>query len=120
MMFFGKHKKGGADARIATDNIKFPALFTTAFNDIYTGGIFNMWNQMSEESRKQCAMVVSPYNHGDSIDDYDSTIEFPSGRRTEQFGGNYEIEWFNYIIGKNSKSPFEQGKITYYRLFDNK
>ena len=117
---FWQTHNGGTDARRATDNIKFPVLFTTAFNDIYTGGLFDMWNQMSEESRKQCAMVVSPCNHGDFIDDYDSTIEFPNGRIIEQFGKNYEIEWLNYIREQDSKSPFEQGKITYFRLFDNK
>ncbi len=117
---FWKTHNGGTDARNATDDVKFPVLFTTAFYDIYTGGIFDMWNKMSDESRKMSALVVSPYNHGDRIENDNSAIEFPKGRRIERFGENYETEWFDYIRGKIKKSPFEQGKITYYRLFENK
>ncbi len=116
--FWATHN-GGADARGATDNVHFPVLFTTGFYDIYTGGIFDMWNQMSEESRKNCALVVSPNDHGDY---YDAAvgigIDFPNGKRTERFGADYEIQWLDHIRN-NSRSPFEKGKITYYSLFEN-
>ena len=114
--FWSTHN-GGTDARGATDNIGFPALFTTGFYDIYTGGIFDMWKKMSAESRENCALVVSPYDHGDSFNEA-TGIAFPNGKRTEQFGADYEIKWFEHIR-KNGKSPFEKGKITYYNLFEN-
>jgi len=116
--FWGTHN-GGTDARCATDNVKFPVLLTTGFYDIYTGGVFDMWNAMSENSKKHCAFVVSPYDHGDGCDK-ENSLEFPNGKRTEQFGEDYEIEWFDFIRDRNKKSPFELGKITYYRLFENK
>lgn len=116
---FWNTRYGGNDARGATDNVKFPVLFTTGFYDIYTGGVFDMWNSMSEESRKMAALVVSPYDHCDDFN-AENSIEFPNGKTREEFGNNFKIEWFNHIRDKNKKSPFEQGKITYYRLFENK
>ena len=116
---FWSTRFGGNDARHATDNVKFPVLFTTGFYDLYTGGIFDMWHQMNENSRANCALVVSPYDHVDSCDAEDSIV-FENGKRVEQFGQNYEVEWFNSIRDKNRKWPFERGKVTYYSLFENK
>lgn len=116
---FWNTRFGGNDARNATNNVKFPVLFTTGFYDIYTGGIFDMWKNMSQDSRKMSALVVSPYNHNDGCDT-ENSITFPKGKRCEQFGNLYEIEWFDYIRGINAISPFETGKITYYNLFENK
>lgn len=116
---FWNTRLGGSDARNATNNVKFPVLFTTGFYDLYTGGIFDMWGKMSENSRNMSALVVSPYNHVDSRDS-ENPMVFPEGKRMEKFGKMYEIEWFDYIRGKNKKSPFETGKVTYYTLFENK
>lgn len=116
---FWNTRFGGSDARNATGHAKFPILLTTGFYDIYTGGIFDMWNKMDGNTRNISAMVVSPYDHGDDCVRENSII-FENGKRTEQFGENYEIEWFDYIRGKKDKTPFEQGRVTYYRLFENK
>ena len=116
---FWNTRFGGSDARNATVNVKFPVLFTTGFYDIYTGGVFDMWDKMSESSRNMSALVVSPYNHNDGPGDLENSIVFPKGNRFENFGDLYEIEWFDYIRGKNTKSPFDVGKITYYNLFKN-
>lgn len=114
---FWKTRFGGNDARNATNNVKFPVLFTTGFYDIYTGGIFDMWGKMSEKSRNMSALVVSPYDHSDGCDSQNSIV-FPSGKKAEKFGKLYEIEWFDFIRGKN-QSPFKTGEITYYNLFKN-
>ena len=109
---------GGNETRGVTDNLNFPVLYTTSFYDLYNGGIFDMWNSMSENTKNMSAMVVSAYDHGDSFDEKNSIV-FPKGNRCENFGDFYEIEWFNYIRGKCNNSPFETGKITYYNLFKN-
>lgn len=114
---FWNTRFGGNDARNATNNVKFPVLFTTGFYDIYTGGIFDMWKNMSEDSRNMSALIVSPYDHGDSCD-IQNSIVFPNGKREEKFGELYEIEWFDFVRGKK-QSPFKTGKITYYSLFEN-
>lgn len=116
--FWNTHN-GGADARGATDNVHFPILLTTGFYDIYTGGVFDMWNAMSDKIKRKCALVVSPYDHCDGCYK-ENSIEFPNGKRIEQFGKDYEIEWLDFIRGRKTKPPFELGKVTYYRLFENK
>lgn len=115
---FWNTRFGGNDARNAIRDAKLPILFTTGFFDIYTGGVFDMWNSMSAETRNKSALVVSPYDHGDFCDAENSMI-FPKGRRAEQFGKNYEIDWFDEIRNNNAY-PFAKGKVTYYSLFENK
>ena len=115
---FWNTRAGGSDARQTVDSIKFPVLFTTSFYDIYTGGMFDMWNKLPDDVKKISAFVVSPYHHGDDFDAVNS-IHFPSGKRKEKFGEFYQIEWLNFVRGKREKSPFELGKITYYNLFKN-
>ena len=115
---FWQTRNGGSDARGATDDLSFPVLFTTGFYDIYTGGIFDMWNKMTKESRERSALVVSPYDHEDRSNEV-SSILFPKGKRIEKFGEDYEIAWFEYIR-KNNDPPFEVGRVTYYNLFENR
>jgi len=114
---FWQTHNGGADARGATDHVNFPVLFTTGFYDLYTGGIFDMWHAMSAESRARCALLVSPYDHGDSFNEA-TGYAFPKGRRKEGFGADHEIDWLD-AIRKGSKPPVPPGKVTYYNLFAN-
>ena len=115
---FWKTAEGGAYTHNATKDAKFPIVLATGFYDIYTGGVFDMWNNMSEETKNKSALVVSPYDHGDKYSK-ENAIGFPKGSRVENFGELYEIEWFDYIRGKRETSPFELGAVTYYNLFKN-
>ncbi len=114
---FWNTRFGGAEARNVTDNANIPILLTTGYNDYYVGGVFKMWNRMSSTTKNQCALLVSPYNHGDSYSETDG-IGFPNGRRSEQFGNTYQIDWFDNIR-KGTPLPFKKGEITYYRVFEN-
>ncbi len=51
---------------------------------------------MCDSSKRNCAMLVAPYDHGDS---YDETrgLHFPRGRRKEYFGQTYAIDCFDRI-----------------------
>ncbi len=114
---FWNTRFGGAEARNATDNATIPILLSTGYNDFYIGGVFKMWNRMSKETKRNCALLVSPYNHGDSYNETNG-IAFPNGKRSEQFGNTYPIDWFDNIrVGK--ALPFKKGVITYYRAFEN-
>ncbi len=108
---------GGADARNATDNANIPILLTTGYNDFYVGGIFKMWNSMDEQTKAQCALLVSPYNHGDGYN-RERGICFPNGKRKEQFGSTYQIDWFDNVR-QGKPLPYKKGVITYYRAFEN-
>lgn len=109
---------GGKDARRAVLDAKIPILLTTGYNDVYVGGVFDMWSQINEQNRKNCALLVSPYNHGDGYSEQ-SGLCFESGRRREFFGAHYDIDWFDHIR-KGSPLPFKKGAITYYRTFENR
>ena len=114
---FWNTRFGGSDAKNATDDANIPILFTTGYNDYYIGGMFKMWNRLSERTRLKSAMLVSPYNHGDCYSETEG-IAFPSGRRNEQFGNTYQIDWFDNIR-KCYPLRFKKGVITYYRAFEN-
>ena len=115
---FWRTRLGGIDAKDAITDTSIPVLLTTGYNDFYVGGVFKMWNKMNPEKRKNCALLVSPYNHGDGYDQ-ERGIPFPGGNRGEQFGNTYSIDWFNHIR-KGTPLPFQKGVITYYRAFENR
>ena len=113
--FWTTTRFGGAEAHDATKHANIPILFTTGFYDIYTGGVFDMWNSLDDETRAKCALAVNPYDHGGAPSD--SSGEFPNGTLAEAFG-NYPLAWL-LSVRDGTKPPFEKGKITYYHLFKN-
>ena len=115
---FWNTRNGGNDARNATDNAGIPLLITTGYNDFYLGGSFRMWEQMSPETKSLCAMLVSPYDHGDGYSK-DRGYAFPMGRRSENFGKTYQIDWLD-SIRDGRPLPYERGKVAYYRCFEDK
>lgn len=115
---FWNTRFGGRDARTAVSHATIPILLTTGYNDFYVGGMFDMWSSMSEQTREKSAMLVSPYNHGDGYDPHNGLC-FQSGKRSEQFGSTYPIDWFDNIR-KGTPLPFPKGVITYYRTFENR
>ena len=115
---FWKTRYGGIEAKNAANATNIPILFTTGYNDFYVGGMFKMWAQMSAATRRNCAMLVSPYDHGDGYKENDG-ISFPGGKRAEQFGSTYRIDWCDHIR-KGSPLPYPKGEITYYRTFENR
>ncbi len=115
---FWNTRFGGSEARDAISTANIPILLTTGYNDYYIGGMFKMWSRMDEETKKKCALIVSPYNHSD-VYYKENGICFSNGSATEQFGKDYYIKWLNAII-KNEKPFIETGKITYYRTFEDR
>ena len=114
--FWKTSRYGGAEAVDAIKNANIPILLATAFYDIYTGGIFDMWNGLDAETKAKCAFVVNPYAHGGSK--AESPIEFPDGEVGETFKW-IEKDWFDAVLGRR-EFPCALGKVTYYRLFENK
>lgn len=109
---------GGSDTKDAVTNADIPILLTTGYNDFYIGGVFKMWNRMSEQTKEKSALLVSPYNHSDWYDK-DNSIPFPMGQRKQAFGEYYQMAWFDNIR-KGSAIPYKKGTVTYYRLFEDK
>lgn len=99
--------------RNVVSDANIPLLLTAGLYDIYTGGIFRMWETLDQQTRAQSAMLVSPYAHGDNQAD---AYPCDRGLLTEQFG-DYTLAWFQHIrLG--TPLPFETGKISYYRMYE--
>lgn len=113
---FWQTRFGGGEAHDAVKHVRIPILFTTAFYDIYTGGIFDMWNGMDETARSLCALAVNPYDH--SGKNTAQPITFENGMLKEAFP-DFRVRWLNAIRGK-CPYPIERGKVTYYTLFENR
>ena len=113
--FWTTTRYGGAEAHDAVKHANIPILFTTGFYDIYTGGVFDMWHSLDDETRAKCALAVNPYDHGGAPSLSSGT--FPNGTLAEAFG-NYTLAWLKHIRD-GEKPPFELGNITYYELWSN-
>jgi len=103
---FWRTRNGGQDARDAVRDANIPILLTTGYNDYYVGGVFQMWRDMSEETKSQSALLVSPYNHGDGYD-ANRGLAFPMGKRAEQFGA-YQLDWLDHI---RKGTPFPTKRV---------
>ena len=112
---FWSTRYGGGETKDAEKKAHFPMLFASSWFDIYTGGMFALWDGLPEENKARSAFVVSAYNHGDS--ESSSPIKFPNGSRNEQFP-LWEVAWFSYLE-HGGDSPFPLGQVTYYTLFEN-
>ena len=115
---FWQTRYGGVEARGALDAADIPILLTTGYNDFYIGGMFRMWNEMQPSTRAKCAMLVSPYNHGQSYHP-EKGLAFPGGSLAERFGGDLAPRWFDAVL-KGEKPFVPTGKVAYYRAFEGK
>ncbi|MCI8554365.1 MAG: CocE/NonD family hydrolase [Clostridiales bacterium] len=113
---FWSTRQGGGEAHDAVRQAHLPLLLVTGFYDIYTGGIFDMWNGLDEETRSQSALLVHPYDHSGTPDD--QPVPFAGGSLKEAFG-DYIIRWLEFIRGQDT-APFQTGQVTYYRLFSGR
>ena len=107
---------GGSDGRNALVHAKVPVLLTTGFYDIYTGGIFDMWNALDEETKAISALVVCPYGHSGLPDG--QPVTFEKGTIGAAFP-DWPMNWMDYAAGK-CESQIPTGMISYYNLFANK
>ena len=113
--FWTTHYCGG-DAHNTIKHANIPILLVTGFYDIFEGGVFNTWNALSAETKAKSALAVHPFNH--NCKGELEPIHFENGNINAAFK-LYPIKWFDAIRGK-CPPPFERGKVTYYKLFDNK
>ncbi len=114
--FWDTHE-GGSDARNALASAHFPMLFVTGMYDIYTGGIFDMWRSLTPEQRSRSALLISANDHSDKPSV--SGPDFPESNLEAAYNG-YMEEFVKWVAGKGGSMPIELGKVTYYRIFENK
>ena len=113
--------EGGSDYINACSKSTLPILFATGFYDIYTGGILDMWKNLSDTRKQNCALVVTPYDHK-----YNPLPEFIS-EETKDFKNallreicpDLHYKWFDSFRKKEEVPFVKLGEVTYYRLYDN-
>lgn len=112
---FWKSRYGGGEACDAIKHANIPILLVTGFYDIYTGGVFDMWNGLDSKTKSQSALVVHPFEHYGSGNG--QPVCFDNGILSNVFT-DYVYKWLN-AIRSNVEPPFKKGKVTYYKLFGN-
>ena len=112
---------GGSDFHDACLKCKIPILLTTAFYDIYTGGVLDIWNGLPDSRKEKCACLVSPFDH--NWNPLPRTIpsdlpDFENGRIREVCP-DLQYLWFDHFRLGTPLHFIEKGKIVYYTLFEN-
>lgn len=110
---FWNTRYGGGEAHEAIKHANIPILLVTGFYDIYTGGVFDMWKELDEDTKSKSALAVHPFDHGGTGGN--QPINFENGYLEKEYE-TYAIRWLESIRGK-CEPPFKRGKITYYKLF---
>ncbi|MBQ9772522.1 MAG: CocE/NonD family hydrolase [Lentisphaeria bacterium] len=111
-------KEGGSDYSNAVRDSNVPVLLATAFYDIYTDGIFDIWNSLPESRRKDCALIVSPFDHNWSGygKDREGYPVFPNARIREVCP-DWVYVWFDHIRKGTPLNFIRRGEIAYYPMF---
>ena len=112
---FWSTRFGGGEAHDAIKHANIPILLVTGFYDIYTGGVFDMWKGLDAATKAKSVLAVHPFDHGGTGEK--QPVNFENGCLRKEFE-HYAVHWLDAVRGK-SDFPFEQGKVTYYKLFDN-
>ena len=110
----------GSDYRNALKKSTMPILLRTAFYDIFTEGVFDMWRETPRSRLANCSLLIDAYDHGGKLaKDMKGTLgEFPGGARND--AGVSSIDWFEYCrTGKPCKNAMP-GKVRYYALWENR
>lgn len=110
---FWNSRIGGEEARGALDHANIPILLVTGFYDIFTGGIFGMWNALDESTREKCALLVHPFDHGCKGEI--QPVNFEDGTTAVRFP-KYRQRWADSVRGL-CEPPFKRGRVTYYKVF---
>lgn len=113
--------EGGRDYKDVCNKCRVPILLLTAFYDIYTDGVIDMWESLSPERRKDCALIITPFEHKYSPDPASVPEEYQ-----EFYDGllrnhcpNLPFSWFDHFRNGSELTFYTKGKMIYYRLWDH-
>ena len=112
---------GGRDYQNVCNKCDVPILFATGFYDIYTGGIFSIWQGLAEHRRKNCALVVTPFDHGYNPPAENIAEEYQDCRDglLRECAPDLEYLWFDHARLGTPLEFIEKGKTVYYRMWDH-
>ena len=109
----------GADYLNAISSSTMPILLRTAFYDIYTDGVCEMWRGMTAKRRSNCALIIDAYNHRGQAEKWaKGTLgEFPGGSRA--YTDVSDLDWFDYCRTGKPVANAQPGKTRYFALWEN-
>ena len=109
----------GAGYRHALNRSTMPVLLKTAFYDIYTEGICDMWREMPSARRANCALLIDAYDHSGRLKpEMKGTFgEFPGGSREDENVG--DLDWFDAIRAGKACAGAPANRTRYYALWEN-
>ena len=119
--FWRTHEPGsGVDYRQALLKSTMPILLKTAFYDIYTEGLCDMWRETPAARRANCALLIDAYDHGGRLaKDMKGTCgEFPGGARSD--AGVSSLDWFDFCRSGRPCADAAPGRVRYYSLWENR
>ena len=110
----------GADYRRGFLDSTMPILLRTAFYDIYTEGINDMWRETPAARRANCALLIDAYDHGGRLSkEMKGTCgEFPGGLRADE--NVSPTDWFDYCRTGRPCTNAAPGRVRYYALWENR
>ena len=116
---FWQTPAGGSDYANAYSDCDIPILMATGYYDIYTDGLLNIWNTLPESRRKDCAMIMTPFDHGwtGNSAPAEGLPTFP-GARMREVCPDYEYIWFDHIRLGTPLQFIRRGEIAYYPMFE--
>lgn len=119
--YWRSHEPGsGADYRRALLDSTMPVLLRTAFYDIYTEGVSDMWREAPRSRLANCSLLIDAYEHGGRISDAmkGTCGEFPGGARDDESVS--PLDWFDYCRTGRPCTNAAPGRVRYYALWENR
>ena len=114
--------EGGSDYHDACNRCTIPILFVTSFYDIFTDGVFEMWRNLRPDRKRNCAFVVTPFEHSYNPAPENVSPEaqdFKPDGLLREVCPDIQYRWFDHFRKGTPLSFIEEGKTTYYRLWDH-
>ena len=112
---------GGSEYRNIMQECNVPILLVTGLYDIYTEGVFDMWDSIPADRKNLHAMIVTPYEHNfnhTGVRDPENFPDFPNGRIRDLYP-EIEYDWFDHHRLGTPFRPVDKGRMMYYTLFEN-
>ena len=109
---FWKTPEGGAEYFGALENLDIPVAIVTAWHDIFTEGIFQMWHRIPEPQRKRCPLLVTPWGHAWNKPE-SSAFAFEGG----EVPADLPMRWFEHIRKGTPLDFFPETGVKWYNLF---
>jgi putative CocE/NonD family hydrolase len=116
---FWKTPLGGSDSYNALNHTTFPVLLTTGLYDIYTQGVFEMWERMPAARRSNCALLVHPYDHGETFEESRIPVYFENGELSK-VAPQYALNWFEHIRHGTPLQFARENTVSHYVMFGNR